>query len=127
MRIFRHRKHRVSKNYPLSAWAYRKFALNSGIPGLKFTAYELEEQYYFETYGKVKYKERYGKDCPDIRENGYTYGKSLFDITMTAIYQDLVDGIFCKYEYLTDYSLPVIIRKNIKRANAGTFFAYRKD
>ena len=127
MLLFRHRKYRVSKNYPLSAWAYRKFALNSGIPGLKFTAYELEEQYYFETYGKVKYKERYGKDCPNIQENGYTYGKSLFDITMTSIYQDLADGLFCKYDYLTDYSLPVIIRKNIKRANAGTFFAYRKD
>lgn len=127
MLIFKHRKYGVSKNYPLSAWAYRRLALNSGMRGLKFSAYELEEQYYFETYGKAKYKESYGKDCPDIRENGYTYGKSLFDITMSAIYQDLADGLFCKYDYLTDYSLPVIIRRNIKKATATQLFPYEKE
>lgn len=124
---FKYKKYGVSKNYAISAWAYRRFALNSGVHGLKFTEYELKEQYFFETYGRVRYKKMYGAECPDIHQNGYTYGKSLFDITMTAIYDDLRSGLFCKYDYLTDYSLPVIMRRNIKRATSGTFFPYRRE
>lgn len=127
MLLFKPRNYKVSKNYALSAWAYRKLAISSGINKLKYGAEQLSEQYYFETFGKLKYKERYGRTSPDIHENGYTYGKSLFDITMSSIYEDLANGTFCKYDYLSDAGLPVIIRRNIIKSPCKTFFPYRQE
>ena len=125
MVLFKHKRYKVSKNYAPSAWAYRKIARDSEIDTLRYGAKELSEQYYFETFGRVKYKERYGKYGPDITKNGYTYGKSLFNITMTAIHEDLANGTFCKYDFLKDRGLPVIIRKEVTKTMSGVFFAYK--
>lgn len=111
MKIFP-KKLRISRKYLISAFAYRKFAKNH-CSNLDFTLKSLIEQYEYETYGGTK---------PNIYTNGFTYGKSLVDITLAAMEKDYKIGLFTKYELYA--KSPVFVKRFVKNLYSKSLYCY---
>lgn len=120
MKIFNFKKQKIGKNYIKSASAYKMLARKSNIDSLDFSLDALYEHYYYGTYGADQYKQKYNKEEPDRRTNGYAYGEFMFDLTLKAIQEDLSDGHVCKIEFIYDYSIPWLLRHKIKEYKHST-------
>jgi len=117
MKLFDYKKYRISKNFLIAASAYRRSVReHHGFTHFDFSIDALKSQYDRETFGGSK---------PDPKINGYTYGKSIFDITMAAVEEDLATGLFCKYELLQGAG--ALKRKLISNMMAGDCFGWRKE
>jgi hypothetical protein len=113
MKIVKYKKIGISKPFLFAASAYR-WAANGKKSSLDFSINSMLDQFNHETFGTEK---------PDIKTNGYTYGKSVLDITVSAMFEDYSQGLFCKYELME--TSPYMVRKIIKNWCATTFFPYR--
>lgn len=91
MKIFDYKKHRIPKKYLSIASSYRRSINKNLRHEYDFSLNSLKEQYIFESRGTGQ---------PDKKINGYSYGKWIYDITITEIKKDVEDGLFDKKELL---------------------------
>lgn len=113
MKIFNCNKYNISKKYLISASAYRRFTKS------KYHLFGLDElinQYRHETFGGPK---------PDIKINGFTYGKSVMDVTLTAYKEDLIQGLFCKSELINGNC--ALARRTVMLYSSNTLFGYNNE
>lgn len=107
----------MSKNFLMAASAYRRSIKDHhDYSTFDFSISALKEQYGHETYGDAK---------PNPKINGYTYGKSIFGITMAGMEEDLMAGLFCKYELLQGAG--ALKRKLISNMLPQTFYPWRNN
>lgn len=80
---------RLSRGFLIAASAYRRQVRERS--GLDFSRAALLDQYAHETHGAPK---------PDERVNGYTLGKWTLDVTLDAMFEDFMLGLFTKHELM---------------------------
>ena len=101
------KKTKCSRKYLAKAALYRRIITNDNIPEPNYVktsdAFSLEkllELYEFESRGTIN-GERGAKLSRLIHQNnGYAYGKHLYDIFTSQMVLDIKDGLFYKCEFL---------------------------
>lgn len=95
-------KRKYSRGFLAAASAYRRQVIDR--PGLDFSKEALRAQYEHETNGAPK---------PDPKRNGYTLGKWTMDVTLAAMKEEYLAGMFTKHELMR--GAPALVRQQIKK------------
>lgn len=99
------KKTKCSRKYLAKAALYRRIVTkdnknpNYAKESDAFSLEKLLELYEFESRGTVN-GERGAKLSYLIQDNGYAYGKHLYDISVSQMIQDVKDGLFYKCEFM---------------------------
>jgi len=105
----------ITKKYALRAAHYRRVA-RKHIPGLDFSENALRALFIYESTGKGNVD----------KNNGYSYGKFLVDLSVSMWIEDIKAGNACKAEFLSTRLEKLHNTKKLELVPAGIMFCYQK-
>lgn len=118
MKIFSYKQHKIPKSYVVIASSYKREIPKEEQNKYDFSLNALKEQYTYESKGTGK---------PDKMKNGYTYGKWMYDITISDLKDSIEKGYFVIDELLkgSSYRKRQFIKK-FGRVNKEMLEMYNK-